>query len=420
MNKYFRMDETVFDITERYPEVIRTLAGMGFTALTNPMMRKLMGKKITLEKALASKKLDASVCEQTLVESIEKNNTSALSHIDVGLKTKEQAPLESNDGKQTIRIEGVLPCPIRLPLLECFESFYADYIKTHEAALENKNYTIRYDLRSANLGIDWIVDQVKSGKKENLPDILLSAGFELFFDKKLMGSFIKNKDFSCSIETMNKDFCNEYIDLRDKEKNYAIIGIVPAVMIVNTAVLRGRKIPETWEDLLSDEFAYSAALPFGDLDLFNSVVLTIYARFGDEGIKKLARACSTKLHPAQMVKGGRNPAASQPAISISPYFFSKMLPEHSPLKTVWPRDGAIAAPIFMLVKKDTEALTKDFAAFFLSEKTGTIFAQSGFFPSTNPSVDNRLPDGCTFSWVGWDFIYQHDIGTLLEKIKAQF
>ena len=36
MNKYFNMDESVFDITERFPETIRYLAEKGFTPLTNP------------------------------------------------------------------------------------------------------------------------------------------------------------------------------------------------------------------------------------------------------------------------------------------------------------------------------------------------------------------------------------------------
>ncbi|AIW88540.1 iron ABC transporter substrate-binding protein [Treponema sp. OMZ 838] len=419
MNSYFSMDETVFDVTERYPETIRYLAGKGFTPLTNPVMRKLMGKKITLEKAFLSKKLDIDLCERELVEIIEQAAASGFAHIDLSLKTKNNNRVEPDDGKQTIRIEGVLPCPIRIPLLESFEAFYSDYVETHKEEFEKKNYKIRYDLRSANLGIDWIIDLAKTGKKENLPDVLLSAGFELFFDKKLMGSFIENKEFHCALDTVNKDFCNDYIDLRDEKKNYAIIGVVPAIMIVNTALLDGRKMPETWEDILSPEFEHSVAIPFGDLDLFNSVILNIYARFGDEGIKKLGKACSAYMHPAQMVKGGKA-AAVQPVVSISPYFFSKMIDERTPLKTVWPEDGAIVAPIFMLVKKDTEEFTKDFVSFFLSEKTGTVFAQSGFFPSTNPSVDNRLSADKKFSWVGWDFIYQNDIGVVLEKIKADF
>ncbi|MEL3907317.1 MAG: ABC transporter substrate-binding protein [Treponema sp.] len=428
MNNYFDMNESVFDITERFPETIRYLAGKGFTPLTNPLMRKLMGKKITLEKALLSKGLDPDTCEKELIEIIQHNKPLDFSETDVSLKMAGTQKAASDDGKKNIRIEGVLPCPIRIPLLEAFKDFHSSYIEEYAEEMEKQNYKISYDLRSANLGIDWIVQQAQTGKKENLPDILLSAGFELFFDKKLMGSFIENEDFHCSIEKMNKDFCNDYIDLRDGKKNYAIIGVVPAVMIVNTQILKGRKMPETWEDLLLPEFEHSAAIPFSDLDLFNSVLLTIYSRFGDEGIKKLGRSCSTSLHPAQMVKGtsslvikGAQSAAQEPpAVSISPYFFSKMIKEGSPLKTVWPKDGAITAPIFMLVKKEHEALTKPFADFFLSEKTGRVFSESGFFPSTNPDVDNRLSADKTFSWVGWDFIYQNDIGSLLEKIKAEF
>ena len=74
----------------------------------------------------------------------------------------------------------------------------------------------------------------------------------------------------------------------------------------------------------------------------------------------------------------------------------------------------------MLVKKDSEALTKPFADFFLSEKTGRVFAQSGFFPSTNPLVNNNLQGEKKFSWVGWDFIYRNDIGSLLKKLTADF
>ena len=133
MNNYFNMNETVFDVTERYPETIRYLAGKGFTPLTNPVMRKLMGKKITLEKAFLSKKLDIDLCERELVEIIEQNASSGLAHIDLSLKVKSDNLLEPDDGKKTVRIEGVLPCPIRIPLLESFEAFYSDYIETHQA-----------------------------------------------------------------------------------------------------------------------------------------------------------------------------------------------------------------------------------------------------------------------------------------------
>ena len=45
MNKYFNMDESVFDITERFPETIRYLAEKGFTPLTNPPYAQNNGEK---------------------------------------------------------------------------------------------------------------------------------------------------------------------------------------------------------------------------------------------------------------------------------------------------------------------------------------------------------------------------------------
>ncbi|QOW60220.1 ABC transporter substrate-binding protein [Treponema pedis] len=414
MNNYFNLTDTVFEVTEKYPQLIPYFVKKGFTPLNNPIMRKMMGKKISIEKALLSKKLDTEKCEAEMCAVIKTGTINTLT----GLKKTDINSAEMKDGgKRNIRIEGVLPCPIKIPLLEKFEEFYSEYKTENEEKLKTADYKITYDLRSANLGIDWICEQVKTGKKENLPDILLSAGFELFFDKNLMGRFIEDGTFNCKIEKMNKDFCNADLDLRDGKNNYAIIGAVPAIMIVNTEALNGRKPPETWQDLLKDEFENSVALPFQDLDLFNAVILTVYKIFGDEGVQKLAGACGKFLHPAQMVKGKKE---SVPAINIAPFFFSKMIKENSALKAVWPKDGAIIAPIFMLVKTENAEITKPFADFFLSEKTGNIFAQSGFFPSTNPNVNNNLSADKKFIWVGWDFLHNNDIGLLLEKLRKDF
>ena len=400
------------------------LAAKGFTPLTNPVMRSLMGKKISLENALLSKKLDVSASEKEMCALIENKTQNTFECADPVLRGNTHTDTQkaagcAQEGKKTLRIEGVLPCPIRIPLMEKFEEFYNTYTEQNKDLLQKENCVFTYDLRSANLGIDWLCEQARTGKAENLPDIVLSAGFELFFDKNLMGRFLQNKVFSCPVKTINTDFCNDYIDLRDSEQNYAIIGVVPAIMMVNTSLLNGRKIPQTWADLLSGEFENSLSLPFRDLDLFNSVLLYIYKAFGNEGITKLAKACGVFLHPAQMVKSNKN-KSNAAAVHIAPYFFSKMLQKDSPVKVVWPEDGAIVAPIFMLVKKETAALTQPFTDFFLSAKTGTVFAQSGFFPSTNAQVNNNLSDDKKFLWVGWDFIRSHDIGKLLNTLRNDF
>ena len=58
MNKYFGIKDKVYDITEKYPETIDIFVANGFEQLANEKMRKLMGKTISLEMALKSKKIN--------------------------------------------------------------------------------------------------------------------------------------------------------------------------------------------------------------------------------------------------------------------------------------------------------------------------------------------------------------------------
>lgn len=52
MNRYFELSEKVYDITERYPQVLDLLISKGFDNLRNETMRKTLGKAISLDQAL--------------------------------------------------------------------------------------------------------------------------------------------------------------------------------------------------------------------------------------------------------------------------------------------------------------------------------------------------------------------------------
>ncbi|MGL5540712.1 MAG: ABC transporter substrate-binding protein, partial [Erysipelotrichaceae bacterium] len=141
--------------------------------------------------------------------------------------------------------------------------------------------------------------------------------------------------------------------------------------------------------------------------------------FGLEGIRKLKKNMVNALHPAQMVKSAQNSKVTPPAISIMPYFFTKMVVPGGVMEAVWPQDGAILSPIFMLTKASKKAELQDLANTLVSKELGEILAHQGLFPSINQEVDNRLP-GKPYKWVGWDFINNHDIGALLKQLMEEF
>ena len=125
------------------------------------------------------------------------------------------------------------------------------------------------------------------------------------------------------------------------------------------------------------------------------------------------------LHPAEMVKSRAKNTQDIPAVSIIPYFFTKMIDEDKQI-AVWPKDGAIISPIFMIAKKEKREELKPVVDFFLSREVAEIFSSNGKFPSTNKDIDNNLKEDQKFKWVGWDFIEKEDIASLLKELEEKF
>lgn len=408
MARYFEITDKIFDITEKYPETIALLAANGFENLNNGFMRKTLGKTITLENALRSRKINVELFVQKLEDVIEQSRPDT--------STGLSAMKKENGGD--IRIEGVLPCPIRLPLLEKFETWL-------DSRKDSLGFDVDYDLKAASMGLDSIKERVAAsgGDAGELSDLYLSAGFDLFFDKKLMGKYKDAGVFEDITGTghLNKDFDNENISLKDPLGQYSIIGVVAAVFMVNTSVLGDRPFPESWADLMKPEFENSISLPMRDLDMFNAFLLHIHRFYGDEGIEKMGRSLLRSMHPAQMVKShikkGEN---TIPAITVTPYFFTQMIDGKSPLRPVWPKDGAIISPIFLLSKAETKDKIKPFVDFLFSKEVGEVLSAGGKFPSTNPLVDNHLRSDQNFMWLGWDYIHGHDMGELITTTERKF
>jgi ABC-type Fe3+ transport system substrate-binding protein len=403
LNKYFDVKDKVYDIVQKYPETLDVFSANGFEQLQNEAMRKTIGKTIDLVMACSMKKMNLELFESKLVDIIKQTRESE----DVFLNQTER-----NEEAETT-VLGVLPCPVRIPLMESFKEWM-------EA---NKDISLDYELKAANTGVEWIRDSIKNATEENITDLFMSAGFDLFFDEELMGKFKKQGIFEdmSGFERLNKDFDNEEISLKDPAGQYSVISVVPAVFLVNTDELNGRKMPLSWEALLAPEFEKSISLPLNDFDLFNALLLSIYKEFGEDGIRRLGRAHMRSMTPAEMVKSNRKSESGIPTVTVMPYLFAKMVREESPLKAVWPKEGAVISPIFLLAKKSSRERIQPLVDFFMSKEVGQMLATNGKFPSTHPEVENNLNEDQKFMWLGWDYINNHsDLGALIKKLMDIF
>jgi ABC-type Fe3+ transport system substrate-binding protein len=103
-----------------------------------------------------------------------------------------------------------------------------------------------------------------------------------------------------------------------------------------------------------------------------------------------------------------------------PYFFTKMAKRFPHMEFIWPEEGAIVSPIFMLTKKEKIEQMQPLIDLMASKKMGKIFAKQGLFPSVLPEVDNELPKNAQFMWPGWHFLRENNPGKLLTDLEAEF
>ena len=397
MERYIDENMKIDEICNKYPETIEIFEKYGIKNLGNPSIRKIMGG-MTLKNILLTKKINCETFLEMINEFVSGNKNS----VDVTTN-------RSDEGE--ISVMGLLPCPIRIPLLERFTEFLN----------KNSDIKVKYELKAASAGLGWLKeDVIGANHPEKLADIFISAGFDLFFDDRLMGKFKKEGIFKdiTGIEKYNHDFENADISLRDPQNDYSMLGVVPAVFLVNKEMLGDRAMPHSWKEILSGDFEKSVSLPISDFDLFNSILININKEYGKEGVQALGKALLENLHPAQMVKSDMK-KINTPTITIMPYFFTKMIKEGGPMVPVWPTDGAIISPIFMLTKKAKKEKLEKIVKFFAGKEVGEVMSHQGLFPSVNPEVDNRM-DGKRFMWCGWDYIHRNNIGEILEECKKVF
>jgi ABC-type Fe3+ transport system substrate-binding protein len=341
---------------------------------------RMMGV-IKLDTALSIKKIKF----EQFVESYEK-------FLQAEQEIDQVIGINDNDEKAH-RIMGSLPCVIQLPLHNAFERY-----------LEEKDIRVDFQFQGASLGQNWMhrIDM-------NTPSvILMSPGFVPLFDHKFLEKFDYSENLAMPFDV---PYNEQFLAFKDPRKHLHVISVIPLVFVINKDELNGRRIPDSWEEIIFSDYESCIAYPNEDEDLKNALLATLYGMGGDDAVRSFARNCLLPLHPSQMVKSRR--MKEKPAIMIMPYFFAKIAEREKNFMAVWPREGALSIPIFLAMDNRMNNEEKKALEFFFTEKTGTTFAKQGFFPSSMEGVDNELL-GDLF-WLGWDFVYANDMIALMQS-----
>lgn len=65
MDKVLKMNESIFELASRHPEVISIMVELGFHDIAKPGMLQTAGRFMTLSKGIKLKKMDPETVQQT-------------------------------------------------------------------------------------------------------------------------------------------------------------------------------------------------------------------------------------------------------------------------------------------------------------------------------------------------------------------
>jgi ABC-type Fe3+ transport system substrate-binding protein len=311
--------------------------------------------------------------------------------------------------QHNLHFAAMLPCGLRNPFKEYFESL----ITENPDKFNSLNYLIEGNVNH-ELSYYPLLDGITDC--DELPDIILASDVNNFFHRPFLERFIQKGVF----ETYTPYSPNTYLEktgYADPAGNFTMYTANMLIMVVDQLKLGDRKMPEKWDDILSPEFENDIIMRGEENFFCNAVMLPFFKDKGYAAIETLATNIKSGMHPAEMVKLAGTNKKEGAAIYIMPYFFSKRILNKN-ATIVWPQDGAIMSPVFLLVKKDKIEEHRTLLDFLMSKDTGNMLT-GRYFPSTHPDVlHDSFPQAA--KWLGWDFLTNHDIGQLKNDMRDVF
>lgn len=388
-------DENLMQIAEMGTELIPVFEKQGLGSYFKQENLQKIGRFMRLETLLKAKNIDVNQFIGLLNGVLNATKTEAI---------PELAEIQEN-----LHFAAMLPCGLRNPFKEYFESI----IQENQQKYKDLNYLIEGNVNH-ELSYYPLLDSITDANE--LPDIIMASDVNNFYHRPFMERFIKNGVFTAYDSFIPNDYL-EKVDYNDPNENFTMFTANMLVIVVDKKLLGDRPMPKTWDDIMNPMFENDIIMR-GEDDFFcNAVLLPFYKDHGFSGVQKMARNIKSGMHPAEMVKlvgSGKEEGAT---IYIMPYFFSKRI-KNKDVKVIWPEDGAIVSPVFLLVKTEKIEENKKLLELLFSKQTGDMMLRC-YFPSTNQDIDHsNFPQAA--KWLGWDFLYGNDIGKVKTDIRDSF
>ena len=390
-------DLKIYEIIQRFPQTRSVFAANGLGALVSDDAMRVLAPFLTLGTALKSRFINIEAFIEMLEEAIARDPVI------------DTPGLASMAAQKDLSFLALMPCGLKMPFSRAFSQFLNELqtkegISIQSAVEGNVNQELSYYS---------YVDTIES--KDELPDIIVSADFNVFLGRRFYDRFVAPGHFAgYGASPAGPNFSDAQI--LDPKNEYTILCVNPLVVVANLDQLGNRNLPRTWDDMLAPEWKKSLIIRGGDGFYCHAVLLPTFKAHGNKGLEALANNVLEGLHPAQMVNRIDNNGPG--ALYVMPAFFADRIRHQERIKVIWPDDGALASPVILQVKPEKKKELKPVLDYLVGRQLAQILAGAGFpVPHADVAADVQTKP---LKWLGWDFLRQNDLPILNVEIDKIF
>ncbi|AHV97250.1 ABC transporter substrate-binding protein [Paenibacillus sabinae] len=304
---------------------------------------------------------------------------------------------------------GMTICLMRQRFQACFDEWMTDY--REETGLSFNCYLPRNCGSGNPYRNVWQAENVR-----DFPGIVSGCGFSDFFRAEFRDNLLNKNVFQAVDMPINASLSS---DLIDPYGAYTLYGIYPYVMMIDETRIGSLPRPREWADLMNPVYEDNVIVIGSPEKVSELLLMYTHKEHGDEGIRRLGVTIKDGWHGSRMAKTAGSGSSEGAAIYVLPWAFARFSPRPDKVSVVWPEDGAIANPLFMLVRKDRYQELEPIARYMTGPRLGREVAACSF-PALSAEVDNALPAQAKMKWLGWDYLRSVDLQQLKNHTQSLF
>ncbi|MDV3426635.1 MAG: ABC transporter substrate-binding protein [Bacillota bacterium] len=172
-------------------------------------------------------------------------------------------------------------------------------------------------------------------------------------------------------------------------KDLTFLGAKPWVIVADHSIDKNIVSPSHWSDLLDSSLMNKIGIQGKDDKFCGTLMMYINERYGKEGLEALAKNIKNVWHFTGVIKSlGKGNSKAAP-INVMPLANAMMIVNQEPIEIIWPEEGALATPIYMLVKKEKISALESYIKCITGEKFEKLLTRNHIYSVKN-GLDKKL------------------------------